>query len=209
MQRVPTTRVSSGAVGLAGRWGRRAWAIGVLANAATLGLVGCGEGGGAATGERVEVSVDVHPDAMGSDAAPGEPSDAERALLLRARGREWVDRTGEQLERFLRPGGDTARALLVWDPRAETGAEGLWLASLALARLHGDGGAETAVAVRAGGDRDDELVALRASRVALPAFRIPADAYPPARGRGTVVVASQPGGGAPAVTEVDLRRAAE
>lgn len=179
----------------------------MLANATASGLVGCGGSGDAPAADRVEVSVEVHPDAMGAGAPPGEPSDAERALLLRARGREWVDWSAARLGEFLRPGGDTARAVLVWDPRAEPGAEGLWAASLALGRLYGDGGAETAIAVRAGGDRDDELVALRASRLALPAFRIPADAYPAREGGGTVVVASPGGGGEPEVVELDLRRA--
>ena len=170
------------------RWTRRACVAVTLANAAALGLVGCGGEAAPPSNDIDDVfATDVHPDAMPADGAGSALTEAERTLLARAKGREWSTWSGRDVDAYLSPGGDTARVLLLWDPRQDPGAAALLELTEAIGPL-GEEGAELAVAVRAGGDERSELIALRESQIALTAVRIPTVGHLAADRRGTVAL---------------------
>lgn len=158
----------------------------MLANVSLVGLVGCGGEPAAAT---VVVAGGVHPDAMPDAGAGSELTAAERDLLARARGREWPAWSAADVDRFLRPGGDTSRVLAMWDPVRDPGAAALTDLADVTDELAAEG-AEVVIAVYEGGDARGELIALRESQTAVAVARIP---------RGGHAAEGLPGGEALAV----------
>ena len=126
-----------------------------------------GSGKGTATGDHA-----ADPASAPVAATAGELDADERELLLRARGREWVPISPGDLEAFLRPSPDSLRAFYLWD--ASTGVAPLRELAVGLRGLD-TAGIRVAVAVVSGGNRDAELVDLRATQLAIPAFVLPAD----------------------------------
>lgn len=101
------------------------------------------------------------------ETANPELSPAERALLLRARGRRWNAATPEELAAFLADDARETRVLYIWG-EAE-GGEGLRAFQTALAGW--DAGAVSAAVVLAARDvSDDAIVSLRSSQVPYPAY---------------------------------------
>lgn len=135
--------------------------------------VGCG-GDPAPPPEAVAAAqaleTDVDPQSI-ADATTGSAlSPEQRALLARARGREWEPMTPAELARYLDPRPDSSSAVCLWDP--STGVAGLRTLQEVLGKLD-TAGIRVAVAVREGGNRRDALVALRESQLLLPAVELP------------------------------------
>ena len=133
-----------------------------------LVLVGCASDAPPAT--------DVDPQAV-SDANPTNSalSTAERQLLARARGRDWIDLGAHEVEAYLSPRADSSSVLAIWRP--STGAAGLRNLQAELSGLD-TLGVRTAIATMSSGSIDpaEERVALRESQIYMAAYRIPAAA---------------------------------
>ncbi|MFK8055029.1 MAG: hypothetical protein AB8F78_02815 [Saprospiraceae bacterium] len=136
--------------------------IGLL-NAALLLLVGCGED---ATTEAAKVD----PQSVKEQALGSKLTAEERDLLARAKGREWETMGVHDIEAYLTPQKDSTSAIFLWDPA--TGADQLVEVQKAVLGMDTIG-VRVAIAVIAGGNARNELVALRESQSVLPAFRIP------------------------------------
>ena len=118
----------------------------------------------------VAAGVAVDPESMrGVDVDLGDLSAAEREILLRAKGRRWREVTAAEVAAYLAGEPGREQWLFVWDPA--TGIAGLRDFQRAL-----DAASETtprvAVAVVSAAVTDDLVVALRASQVPYPAYRI-------------------------------------
>ena len=115
-------------------------------------------------------AIALDPESMrGVDVDLGDLSDAERQVLLRAKGRRWTVVTAAELNDYLSGEPDRETWLYVWN--ADGGVEALRAFQRA-ADAGASAGARLAVGVLSAGVTDDLLVALRASQVPYPAFVI-------------------------------------
>jgi len=126
-------------------------------------LVGCG------TDPVVETSK-VDPQSVKDQAMGSKLTSEERDLLAKAKGREWETMGVHDIEAYLTPQKDSTSAIFLWAPKSgfETIQE-VQKAVLGMDTL----GVRVAIAVVAGGNQRNELIALRESQSVLPAFRIP------------------------------------
>ena len=135
-------------------------------------LAACGEDASAPPTPEAPAaaSVALDPESMrGVDVDLGDLSDAERRVLLRAKGRRWTAVSAADLSDYLAGEADRTTWLYVWDPDAGVAALREFQRA---AERRGEAGARLAVGVVSAADSDDLLVALRASQVPYPAFRI-------------------------------------
>ena len=126
-------------------------------------LVGCGDD------PKVETAK-VDPQSVKDKAQGSKLTSEERELLARAKGREWETMGLHDIEAYLNPQKDSTTAIFLWSPA--TGAERLAEIQAAVKGID-TLGVRVAIAVVAGGNTKNELIALRESQVVLPAFRIP------------------------------------
>ena len=137
------------------------------------GLLACGGEDAAsppsAGGADVSVSA-ADPEALRPMAtANPELSAEERALLLRARGRQWQPISGDEVEAFLADDARATRLLYVWT--APEGGEGLRAFQTAVSALD-PARVSAAVILAAPAVSDDAVVSLRSSQVPYPAYRV-------------------------------------
>ena len=135
------------------------------------GLLACGGEDAAPTSRRDVADVSVgaaDPEALRPRAtANPELSAEERALLLRARGRQWRPVSGDEVRAFLTDQSRPIRLLYVWtEPE---GGEGLRAFQTAVSELT-PSEVSAAVLLAASEVSDDAVVSLRSSQVPLPAF---------------------------------------
>ena len=137
----------------------------MLLNVGCILLVGCG-------GQDATPDADntLDPQSV-NDANAGESqlSAEERNLLARAKGRDWEMLGAHDLQAYLQPQADSTTAVFLWLPN--TGASRLAEVQAATRGLD-TLGVRVAVAVMEGGDDRAELIALRESKIVLPAFRL-------------------------------------
>lgn len=107
------------------------------------------------------------------ETANPELSEAERALLLRAKGRRWRAATPEALDDFLADDTRATRVLYVWDEAA--GGEGLRAFQSAISTWDANATA-AAVVLAAETVGEEALVSLRSSQLPYPAYVTSVDA---------------------------------
>lgn len=137
----------------------------LLLNVCALLHVGCAGDAPNAAAETDRVDAET----VAGDDTGSALTAAERDLLARAKGREWERYGAHDLEAYLQPQADSTTAVFLWLPN--TGAARLAEVQEAVRGLD-TLGVRVAVAVMEGGDDRAELIALRESRIVLPAFRL-------------------------------------
>lgn len=168
---------------------------GVILAVAAAGAAGCGGEDVASASEGSAVVRAADPEALRPrETANPELSEAERALLLRARGRNWRAVSAAELESFLFGDDRDASVLYVWDERE--GGAGLRAFQRAVEGL-APGSVSAAALLLTEEASDDALVSLRSSQLPYPAYHAPPATAVRGRGltSGSVLVGGEVLGG--------------